>query len=97
MKKGLAALLLILTAGFAALDYQRPTTPTDVRTVEILSLADMPNRNGHRLISVRMSNGLERTIETLTPFYYRPGDTAQLARFERLLFPDIYDFVSEAQ
>lgn len=97
MKKALFACLILLIAGFAILDHQRPTEPVETWAVVVLTLKNAPQGNGHRIIGVRMPGGIERTIETLTPFYYRPGDTAYLARFDRQLFPDIYDFVSEAR
>lgn len=89
-------LIFVALVGLALLawDYQRPSEPTEVLRVEILSLAEAPEGKGWRLIAVRMPDGGEQVIRTLTPFFYKPGYLAHVGRYDRRIFPDIYDFVA---
>lgn len=94
MKKlAIGAILLVVAVGLwqAA---QVPTQPTRILEAEVLSLVDVPERPGRRVITVKFEDGHEEAIETLTPFFYKPGYTARIGVFERTLFPDVYDFVS---
>ena len=74
--------------------YQVPTYPAQQLTVTIISLEDAPEGKGWRRITVRMPDGEESVILTLTPFFYKPGYEATLGVYERFLFPDVYDFVA---
>ncbi|WP_262693518.1 hypothetical protein [Kordiimonas aquimaris] len=76
------------------LDYRMPTTPSAVIEVTVVSVNDAPKGNGWRYIAVAFPDGSERTIETLVPFFYRSGYAAYVAAYERILFPDLYDFIS---
>lgn len=95
-KWGIGLLLALLVFGrwqFSAV----PDHPTHIVEAEVLSLRDVPDRPGRRIIAVRFEDGRELEIETLTPFFYRPGYTAKVGVFERTLFPDVYDFVSDSK
>lgn len=89
-------LIFVIVVGLALLvyDFQRPSEPSEILTVEIVSLEAAPEGKGWRLISVRMPDGSERTIKTLAPFFYKPGYLAHVGVFKRRVYPDIYDLVA---
>lgn len=89
----IGVVLLVAVAAIWFLS-QVPEQPSVTVEVEVISLADVPGKPGRRVITVRFANGREEAIETLTPFFYKPGYTAKVGVFERTLFPDVYDFVS---
>ncbi|NVJ69380.1 MAG: hypothetical protein HWE08_03440 [Alphaproteobacteria bacterium] len=73
-----------------------PTKPTLTVVTEIVALEDVPGGNGRRLITVRFADGSERTIETLAPFFFKPGYKAKVGVFERTFFDDVYDIISDS-
>lgn len=73
-----------------------PAKPSITMVAEIVKLEDVPDGKGRRLITVRFADGKERTIETLAPFFFKPGYKAKVGIFERTLFPDVYDIVSDS-
>lgn len=89
---------LVLFAGLLvvalAIDYNVPQKPNNVIEVKVLALMDAPEGGGWRIIDVMMSDGREKRIKTVTPFFYRAGYKAHVAIYERTLFPDVYDFVA---
>ncbi|TNE63469.1 MAG: hypothetical protein EP335_09345 [Alphaproteobacteria bacterium] len=72
-----------------------PDKPARVVEVTVLALEDAPDGIGARHITVRFPDGTERVIETLAPFFYKPGYIARVGIFERPLFEDVYDFVAD--
>lgn len=98
MKKKLIILLCLVGLVSVALWQfsRRPAKPVLTFNVEIVSLRQAGDSSGWRHITVRFQNGEERTIKTLTPFFFKPGYTARIGVYERFLFPDIYDFVSQS-
>jgi hypothetical protein len=96
VKQAILALVAIVCALIVLYSLSRvPEHPARVLEVEVLALRDVPEQPGRRVITVKMENGSTREIETLTPFFYRPGYTASLGVFERTLFPDVFDFVAD--
>jgi len=89
----IGAILLVVGVGLWQAS-KAPAKPSRIVEAEVLSLVDVPDRPGRRVITVKFEDGREEAIETLTPFFYKPGYTAKIGVFERTLFPDIYDFVS---
>lgn len=92
-------LIFVLIVGLALLlyDYQRPTEPGEVYEVRVVSLADAPRGSGWRLITVELPDGTRRMVETLAPFFYKPGYPAYIGVYRRKIFADIYDFVAESE
>lgn len=88
-------LLVVAASIFLVIDYQRPNEHTSVHVVEVLALADNPEISGGRIIRVRFSDGTEKQIKTLTPFFYRPGYKTNVGVFKRTIFPDILDFIAD--
>lgn len=91
---GLALVGAILLAGWYF--SQVPTKPTLTVVAEIVALEDVPGGSGRRLITVRFADGSERTIETLAPFFFKPGYKAKVGVFERTFFDDVYDIISDS-
>ncbi len=93
MKKELIFVVIVglVLLGF---DYQRPDTHSRILKAEVISLAEAPEGNGWRLITVKMSDGSEQSIRTLVPFFYKPGYLAHVGVFERRIFPDELDFIA---
>lgn len=71
-----------------------PPKPGYVLQAEVVHLEDVPGGNGLRRITVRFEDGEERVIETLTPFFFKPGYSANVGVYERTLFADVYDIVN---
>ncbi|WP_262692317.1 hypothetical protein [Kordiimonas aestuarii] len=84
----------LLVGGAVWFAFRLPDAPTCVVTVEVIALDD--GTDGWRSITVRFPDGRVEKIETLTPFFFRPGDTAQVGVFERYLLPNHYDIVVES-
>lgn len=92
MKKMLVG-LLVFAAAFLVWDYQVPETPVRVIRVEVISLKASDKGSGWREITVKLPGGREQVVETLTPFFYKPGYLAHVAHYNRHIWPDVYDFV----
>ncbi|NVJ98966.1 MAG: hypothetical protein HWE25_12495 [Alphaproteobacteria bacterium] len=73
-----------------------PAKPSITVVAEVVKLEDVPGGKGKRLITVRLGGGQEMMIETLAPFFFKPGYKAKVGIFERTLFPDVYDIVSDS-
>ncbi|WP_417449421.1 hypothetical protein [Kordiimonas sp.] len=86
-----AALLVVGAVWFA---FRLPDAPTRVVSAEVIALED--GAEGWRTITVRFPDGRTRKIETLAPFFFKPGYTAKVGVFERYLLPDHYDIVAES-
>jgi len=71
-----------------------PAKPTRTIAAEVIALENVIGGRGLRRITVRFEDGREHTIETLAPFFFRPGYKATVAIYERLLFSDIYEIIS---
>ena len=84
----------VIVALLMLFDYRVPSGASQIVEVTIISVADAPQGNGWRRIVVKMPDGSERAIETLVPFYYKPGYGAHVGIYPRIFFADIYDFVS---
>lgn len=91
-RTGILAVLVIMGAWFLT---RMPDTPTRVVTAEVVALED--GEDGWRMITVRFEDDREQAIWTLTPFFYRPGDRAMVAVYDRILLPAHYDLISEAE
>jgi hypothetical protein len=91
--KNLLIGLLVLAAGMLIWDYQTPEKPNRVIKVEVIALKASEKGDGWREITVRMPEGNEQVIETLAPFFYKPGYLAHVAYYNRYIWPDVYDFV----
>ena len=85
-----AALLVIGAVWFA---FRLPEAPTRVMTAEVVALED--GVGGWRTITVRFENGRIEKIETLAPFFFKPGYKARVGVYERYLLPDHYDIVAD--
>jgi len=86
---------IVLIAVFIAwTDYRAMMTSSQIIEVTIVSVGDDPKGNGWRRIVVTLPDGKQHTIETLVPFFYRPGHKAFVGVSGRVLFLDIYDFVA---
>lgn len=72
-----------------------PEAPSRTMVAEVISLQEVDGK-GRRLIAVKFENGEEKVIETLAPFFFRPGYKAKVGVFERTLFPDVYNIVSDS-
>lgn len=98
MKRTLIMIIvaIVLTLGGAWYLSRVPATPTITVVAEIVKLEDVPGGKGHRLITIRFADGQERTIETLAPFFFKPGYKAKVGIFERPLFGDVYDIISDS-
>ncbi|WP_286829156.1 MULTISPECIES: hypothetical protein [Kordiimonas] len=98
MKKLLVASLILVAAILGGLwtFAQVPAKPSITMVAEVVKLEDVRGGKGRRLITVRFADGQERTIETLAPFFFKPGYKAKVGIFERTLFPDVYDIVSDS-
>jgi len=73
-----------------------PAEPSYILQAEVLALYDVEGSHGLRGIIVKFPDGSERTIETLVPFFYKPGYSANVAVYERILFADLYQIVADA-
>ncbi|WP_417459501.1 hypothetical protein [Kordiimonas sp.] len=91
-RTGFLAVLLIAAAWFSI---KIPDVPARVVTAEVVSLED--GEGGWRTITVRFDDGRIQAIETLAPFFYRPGYKVKVAVYDRLLLPDHYDLVSDSK
>ena len=85
-----AALLIVLLAAWFTL--RLPEVPSRVVPAEVISLED--GEDGWRIITVKFKDGGVERIETLAPFFFKPGYTAYVAVYERFLLPDHHDIVS---
>ncbi len=92
----MVALAIALTFGGAWYLSRVPSQPSITVVAEIVKLEDVPGGKGRRLITVRFADGQERTIETLAPFFFKPGYKARVGIYERPLFDDVYDIVSDS-
>lgn len=86
-----AALLIVVLAAWFTL--RLPEVPTRVVTAEVVALED--GENGWRTITVKFEDGRVERIETLAPFFFKPGYKARVGVYERLLLPDHYDIVGD--
>jgi len=97
MKRFLPIGFVLLAVAVGAWFFSRvPAEPSITVVAEIVKLEDVPGGKGYRLITVRFADGQERKIETLVPFFFKPGYKAKVGIFERTLFPDVYDIVSDS-
>lgn len=94
--KRFTLLLAVLLLALAAYDYGLPHTPSRIIEVQVRALMDAPEGGGWRLIDVALPDGTQMRIKTVTPFFYRAGYNAHVGVYERIFFPDVYDFVAEA-
>ncbi|WP_020398478.1 hypothetical protein [Kordiimonas gwangyangensis] len=88
-----AALLIVVLAAWFT--FRLPEVPTRVVTAEVVSLEDL--EGGWRAITVKFKDGRLERIETLTPFFFKPGYPVHVGVYERLLFADHYDIVAESK
>jgi hypothetical protein len=86
-----AALLIVVLAAWFTL--KLPEIPTRVVTAEVVSLEDL--EDGWRVITVRFEDGRLERIETLVPFFFKPGYKARVGIYERVILPDHYDIVGD--
>lgn len=93
MKKLQIAMLVL--AALAAVVYwgsRVPAEPTMVIHGVVVSTEDLDAR-GLRAIKVRFDNGEERVIETLVPFFVKPGYDVRVGIFRSPLFGAKFDLL----
>ena len=71
-----------------------PEKHIGVIQVEVLALEDVVGGQGLRRIKVRMPDGKIVWIETLVPFFYKEGYSANLAVSRSFFGEETYDFVA---